>query len=111
MANTMVAETILNQLGGNRFVAMTGAKKFFTNGNDMCCTIGRNASKANRLQIILDADDTYTMKFIKFTGERLNRKTLTYTPAKVETIKEINGVYCDQLEELFTDVTGMYTRL
>lgn len=111
MTTKTIAETILSQLGGNAFIAMTGAKKFFTNGNDCCFSIGRNTSKANRVQIILKADDTYTVQFKKFTGGRLNKRTYEYIPEKVETLKEYNGVYCDELQSVFTAYTGLYTHL
>lgn len=106
-----VATTILNQLGGNRFITMTGAKDFFTNGNDLCFSIPKNMSKANRVKIVLDADDTYRVQFIKFTPSRFNSKTFTFTDSKAETLKEYEMIYCDQLQELFTNYTGMYTRL
>lgn len=111
MANTAVANTILQQLGGNKFITMTGAKNFFTNGNDCCFSIGKNCSKANRVKIILNGDDTYTMQFIKFTADRFNSKTGNFTPAKAETLKEYSGVYCDMLQDLFTSFTGLYTHL
>ena len=28
---------------------------------------------------------------------------------KTTTVKEFGDIYCDQLEELFTEVTGLYT--
>ena len=104
-----VAKTIFKQLGGNRFVVMTGAKNFYTNGNDLCFSFGKNASKANRLQIVLDSDDTYTMKFIKFSGGRVTNNFEWIEP-RVEVLKEISGVYFDMLQELFTEYTGLYTR-
>lgn len=105
-----IANTIFQQLGGKKFIAMTGAKDFFTNGNDLCCTIGKNMSKANRLKIILDADDTYIMQFIKFTSGRLT-KNYEWKEPKIEVLKEIKGLYFDELQDLFTEYTGMYTHL
>lgn len=43
MTNTMIAETILQQLGGNKFVVMTGAKNFVALENGIKFNIGRNA--------------------------------------------------------------------
>ena len=111
MNNKTIATTILNQLGGNKFIAMTGAKNFFTNGNDLCFNIGKNMSNANRVQIVLDGDDTYTMKFIKFTNGRFTKNYEKYIDSKVEILKEIPGVYCDGLKEMFTEHTGLYTHL
>lgn len=106
-----VANTILEQLGGNRFIAMTGAKNFLADGNTLRMTLPKNRSKANRLYITLDAMDTYTMYFFKFTAGRLNKKTFAWTPDKQEDIEKISGVYADMLQDIFTSVTGMYTHL
>lgn len=106
-----VANTILEQLGGNKFIAMTGAKNFLADGNTLRMTLPKNMSKANRLYITLEADDTYTMHFFKFTPGRLNKKTFEFTEDKVVEVRTIEGVYFDKLQELFTEVTGMYTHL
>lgn len=105
-----VAEIILNQLGGNRFVAMTGSKNFVSDGNTLRMSLYKNASKANRLWITLDPDDTYTMRFFRYTAPRVNSKTMRFYPEKVTEVKTIHTVYCDQLQDLFTEVTGLYTR-
>lgn len=106
-----VANTILEQLGGNKFIAMTGAKNLLADGNTLIMTLPKNMSKANRLYITLEADDTYTMHFFKFTPGRLNKKTFEFTEDKVVEVRTIEGVYFDKLQELFTEVTGMYTHL
>ncbi len=106
-----IAQTILQQLGGNRFIAMTGAKNFVDDGYTLRMTLPRNASKANRLYITLDFDDTYTMRFFRYTAPRLNTKKFTFSKEKVTEVKTIKGVYCDMLQERFTEVTKMYTRL
>lgn len=106
-----VANEILRQLGGNKFLAMTGANHLLADGNTLRMILPKNASKANRLWITLNADDTYTMNFFKFTAGRLNKKTFTYTEDKKVDVKEVKGVYCDMLQDIFTSVTGMYTHL
>lgn len=106
-----VADTILEQLGGNKFLAMTGANHLLSDGNTLRMNLPKNASKANRLWITLNADDTYTMNFFKFTAGRLNKKTFAWTEDKKVDVKEIKGVYCDMLQDIFTSVTGMYTHL
>ena len=65
MTKTMsIAGTILEQLGGNKFIAMTGASHFVSDGNTLRMTLPKNGSKANRLYITLDeGTDTYTMHF------------------------------------------------
>ena len=111
-ANKMtVANTILEQLGGNKFIAMTGAKNFLSDGNTLRMTLPKNRSKANRLYITLDTTDTYTMYFFKFTAGRLNKKTFAWTPDKQEDIKKVSGVYADMLQDIFTATTEMATHL
>lgn len=110
-----IADTIFQQLGGNRFVAMTGAKGFVGIDNGLRFHIGRNASKANRVEIKLTPMDTYEYTFIKYRpySIRVDHKAMTVKeiPEKREIVKRFDDVYCDQLQELFTMVTGMYTRL
>ena len=62
-----VAKTILEQLGGNKFRMMTGAKNFVGYENGVSMKIGRNSSNSNYLKITLNSMDTYDMKFCKFT--------------------------------------------
>ncbi len=106
-----VANEILNQLGGNKFIVMTGAKNFISDGNTLRMTLTKNMSKANRLYITLDANDTYTMRFFKYTAPRFNTKTYTFSEEKIQEIKTLNDVYCDQLQSIYTDITGQYTHL
>lgn len=111
MSDKTVAMTILEQLGGNKFIAMTGARNLVFSKDSLTMSIPKNMSKANRLKISLNWDDTYTMRFYKYTAPRLNHKAMTYTNEKTEEVVKYDGVYFDQLQELFTQVTGMYTRL
>ena len=106
-----VADIILEQLGGSKFLAMTGANHLLADGNTLRMQLPKNSSKANRLWITLEADDTYTMNFFKFTAGRLNKKTFSWTEDKKVDVKEFKGVYCDMLQDIFTSVTGMYTHL
>jgi hypothetical protein len=94
-----IASTILSQLGGNRFVAMTGAKNLVDNGNGLGFAIGRNSSRANLVRVTLAADDTYTVEFYRF--------------AKLEGVKLATtaGVYCDALRSVFEGYTGLATSL
>lgn len=106
-----VADIILQQLGGNKFIVMTGAKNLVSDGNTLRMSLPKNMSKANKLDITLDETDTYTMRFYKYTAGKLNKKTWSWTEDKVTEVKTLDGVYCDMLQEMFTQVTGMYTRL
>lgn len=110
-----IPEIILEQLGGHKFIVMTGSKNFVADGKTLRMTLAKNASRANRLYITLGSDDLYTMHFFKYTagGWRINHKagTVTEKKEKIEEVKTFHGVYCDQLQELFTEVTKLYTRL
>jgi len=48
----MIAQTILMQLGGRRFVAFTGSKQLTDMGNGLRMNLARNKTSANRLDII-----------------------------------------------------------
>lgn len=106
-----IATTILEQLGGGRFLAMTGCHHLVDDGRTLRMSIPRNFSKANRLYITLDWDDTYTMRFFYYRSGWISTKTGKEVEPKTVEIKTVKGVYFDMLEEIFTSVTGMYTRL
>ena len=129
-----IANTILSQFGGHKFVVMTGAKNMVAIDNGIRFNIGQNGSKANTVKVVLNSDDTYTMSFIK-AGREVNEYTIlmryankglsdqefnetvskAITKAKKnaepKTLKEYNGIFFDQLQPLFTEYTKMYTRL
>lgn len=97
-----VANTILQQLGGRRFIAMTGAKNLI-GGNDMLAfKLGFAAHQArgvSHVRITLLPSDLYKMEFLNIRG------------TNIKTVKVVEGVYCDQLQGIFTETTGLYTRL
>lgn len=95
---TMVAHTILQQLGGRRFITMTGARNLVDCGNSLMFHIPET-KRINHVKIILTDDDLYTMRFGRICK-------LDY-----QLTEEVNGVYCDQLQAVFTEVTGLYTYL
>ena len=66
-----VAMTILDQLGGHKFVVMTGAKELVDCGMGLRFKIGRNASKANMVTINLNGLDLYDIGFYKYQPDRL----------------------------------------
>ena len=104
-------DEILKQLGGNKFLSMTGAKNLIGDNKELSMKLEKNNSKANMLIIKLKPDDTYTMKFSKFTPGKLNMKTFEFEEAKEKVIEVIEDIYCDQLQVVFTEVTGMDTKL
>jgi len=100
-----IPEIILHQLGGMRFVKMTGKKNFLSHDKWLRMDLPRNKSGANRLKITLKPDDTYTMEFY---NQRLNRKTMDPI---IKEIDILDWIYADQMTNVFTDVTGLHTRL
>ena len=95
-----VAKTILEQLGGNKFRMMTGAKNFMGFAEGLAMKIGRNSSNSNYLKITLNSMDTYDMEFAKLTKM-----------GEMKSVTEYNNIYCDMLTDQFTAHTGMYTKL
>ncbi len=103
--DNQVAKIILQQIGGRRFVTMTGSHDFINLGNGLRMSLSRNKTSANRLEIIYDEGaDLYNLRFYRHS---FSRKTFE---VKTKDIKTYEGVYCDMLEDIFTDVTGLYTR-
>lgn len=94
-----VANTILQQLGGNKFQVMTGSKNFKADQTSLTMDLTRNKLGAKWLTVTLEGDDTYTMKFQSFRKFEVKLKA------------EIKGVYCDMLQAIFTEQTGIYTSL
>lgn len=98
---TTVQSAIMQQVGGNKFCVMTGVKTIIAQGdNGLTFTIGGGAKKRIKyFTVELQGDDTYKVMFRKIFKNEL------------KTISEFSGIYCDQLQEIFTQETGMYTSL
>ena len=95
-----VGATILQQLGGNKFIAMTGASNFIgIDDYTIAFKIGRNSKGVNYVKIHLNGMDTYDIEFI---NARMGEHKI---------ISKVDDVYADQLQEVFTEHTGMYTSL
>lgn len=60
--DNLIAKTILQQIGGRRFVAMTGSHDFINLGNGlrMSLSLSRNKTSANRLEISMTKAQTST---------------------------------------------------
>ena len=93
------AQTIINQLGGNKFIVMTGAKNFVAGDSMLMFSIGRGAkSGINKIKIQLNNNDLYNVFFF-------NTKKAEYTVSNFE------NVYTEDLTPLFTIETGFRTSL
>lgn len=101
MTTSTVANTIRQQLGGQRFVAMTGARDLVDIGNGLAFRLPRGLAKAgiNSVVVRLDPSDTYTVMFNKRRGVDLKH------------VAAHTFVYADQLQALFTAETGLDTHL
>ena len=96
------AATLIDQLGGNRFIAMTGAKEFVYDEkkSSLRFRIGRGAkNKANIVTIRLNDMDLYDIEFHYLRG------------INCRLISEHSDIYAEQLREMFTKETGFYTSL
>ena len=62
--NQEIAGIILQQLGGNRFKAMTGADNFSAIDNGIIFSI-KGCRAINKIKITLNVMDIYDMEFIK----------------------------------------------
>lgn len=101
-----IAQTIYQQLGGNGFAMVTGAKSFVSSDDSLTFQLRRGGickpkNKAAYVRITLSQTDTYGIEFLK-----LNNKTL-----EVSTISKHDGVYADGLTEVFENETGLVTSL
>lgn len=96
--DTQIAKIILEQLGGNKFVAMTGAKNFVVGPECLYFQIPKT-NGITQVTITLDVNDTYRMEFSTV------RK---FVPIILSTH---SNVYADQLQSIFTEQTGLATRL
>jgi len=100
MAN-VIAETILSQLGGNKFIAMTGAKDFVAGAEYLRFKLPRVYNGISHVCITLEIDDTYRVDFTKWHARRLEHTCVANSV----------GVYADQLRAVFTNQTGLETQL
>lgn len=97
-----VVETILEQMGGNKFMVMTGARPVVHGPHMLTFKLPTNQSKANYLDVIHNpGKDLYTMTFRRVSNRGMDSKNLV----------EYDDVYADQLQPMFEKVTGMYTTL
>ena len=104
------AYTILLQLGGRRFLAMTGADKLLAAGRTahnpnpwLRMDLRKNQAQVNRLKITLMPDDTYTVEFY-------HQVLFDWVP-QISHQQTFELVYGEDLQTLFTSVTGYDTHL
>lgn len=94
-----VALTILEQLGGRRFILMTGAKDFVGSDAALTFRIPKAKNGVNRVRVTLNAMDLYDVETFAVCGSKF-RVGLTQS-----------GIYADRLQSAFTLLTGLFTNL
>ncbi|MFA7291893.1 MAG: hypothetical protein WC023_06550 [Rhodocyclaceae bacterium] len=91
------AQTILQQLGGNRFCAMTGATNFVGREDGLSFKVGRNAKRVTHVRVTLTPADLYEVEYLAIRG------------TTIRPVAKSEGVYADMLRDDFTRETGLYT--
>lgn len=98
--NMAIARTILEQLGGNKFCSMVGAYDIIAIEYGLSLKF-KMCRKINLLEIKLMPSDTYRVIFSKYSKRTGISKV----------VEQYEDMYCDDLQDLFTAVTGLYTYL
>ena len=96
-----IANTILDQIGGARFILMTGAKNLVNHGNALSFKLPAKFAKdgINYVKITLNGLDLYDVEYGKI--KKFEYKLLSTS----------EGLYFDMLKEDFTAKTGLHTSL
>ena len=99
-----IASEIIRQLGGNHFIAMTGAKGFIYGTDEsgnvrISFRIGRNSARINGIRITLNGDDLYDTEYLWMTVK------------EIKTRSKSEGIYNDGLRQDFENNTGLRTSL
>lgn len=102
----IVVDEIYRQLGGGKFKVMTGANTFGGSPEQrgqLSFRLPKAKNGINTVYITLTAADTYDIEFC-----RVSHRMGVFKKVVKEACE---GIYNDQLQEVFTRVTGLYTRL
>ena len=79
---------------------MTGFKNFLGRDNSLSFKLAKNDAKASHMIIELTGADDYTV-----TALKINAKMET------KTVEVRNGINAENLQQAFTAITGLYTRI
>jgi len=94
-----VAKNILFQLGGNKFLTITGTKNLVSDLNSLSFRIPRSKDGINYIKITLTSKDIYDVEYGKIYGYK-------YTIVKRE-----EGIYNNMLVSNFEKNTGLLTSI
>lgn len=109
--NMDIANAIYSHLGGNRFSVMTGANNLMADVSSFSFSLPNNLSdkKINFVKISLNSMDLYDIEFGRNCWKK--DKVLGVSLPSYEKIEEVSGIYAEDLQRIFTDVTGLATFL
>lgn len=95
--NKIVAQTILEQLGGSqRLTMMIGAKLYRYNQNDVGFRyMQAERNNSNHIQIQLMESDLYKLEFWNIRGK------------DCKVVETVEGVYAEDLARIFQESTGL----
>jgi len=93
------SDQILAQLGGRKFIAMTGAVCYSNNNGKTLIVKFKGSKVANIMYVTLNEMDTYDVQICKYRG------------MEVKTVKEVKGAYADMLKNIFEATTFLRTSL
>ena len=108
MENPSIAQTIANQLG-RAALALLGAHTFVDLGDGLQFGI-RGCEAINRIEIVLDPCDTYTVHFAKVEVERHKKNGIGFAEITITRVNTVTDVYCDMLHDIIEEETGLLTR-
>ena len=97
-----VQQQILQQLGGNQFCVMVGAK-CYSDGENTLVVKFKGSRKANIMYITLNSMDEYNVRICKWSN--------TKASFKVEEIATHDRAQCSDLRGFFERHTGLRTSL
>ncbi len=101
MTDMTVSKAILEQLGGARFIAMTGAKSFVGNDDRLVFRVPATMvrGRGTHVEIILNAADLYDIRLMKFRD---------FEPKIIDARENI---FAADLQKIFTEMTGLDTNM
>lgn len=101
MTNREIAATIYSQIGGDRFKVMTGAHSFSQTDRGLVFKL----PKGKYFIIKLNGKDLYDLSYWR-NGQFRKDKYI-----QAVTLKAVSDVFAEDLQNTFTEMTGLYTSL
>lgn len=101
-ALTTTDRKILAHLGGKRFLAMTGASNLLGGVGFLQFSLPASLTKgrANKMRVTLK-HDLYSLELYRVTNYGLD----------VQRVDNVHGLFAEELQRAFTEMTGLDTNL